>query len=111
MEIVSKMEVSSRIKGTLSTAIIIKIKMEMNMLNIAIKEMRKISSMIFSIRIIKVMNNHNKVKKIIQNIANIILINNKISKESRKMHGNNICTNSKKNNVISTKKKKEILSK
>ena len=80
MEIVNKMEVSSRIKGTLSTAIIIKIKTEMNMLNITIKEMRKIFSMIFSIRKIKIMNNKNKVKKIIKNMANIILINNKISK-------------------------------
>lgn len=107
MEIINGMDSSNRTKGTLSIAIIIKTKMVMNMLNIAIKEMKRIFSMIFSIKKTKGMNQWNSNKKIIRNIASTIQINKKINKENMKMHGNNICDNSMMNNKDIMKNKKE----
>ena len=98
------MEVNSILKENLSKVIIIKIKMKMK--NKAIVKMKKIISMIISIRITM-----NKLKIIIRDTANIILTNNKINKESLKRLGINICTNSKKNNVVSIKTKRKILNK
>lgn len=102
--IVILMEVNSNLKENLNTVIIIKIKIKM--INKATIKMKKITSMIISIRIIK-----NKLKKIIRDTANIILTNNKTNKESLKKLGINICTNSKKNNVASIKTKRKILNK
>ena len=104
MEIINRMEDNSKIREKLRTVIFIKIKMEMNMISIVIMEMKKIFSMIFSI--IKTSNIH---KIIIKKIVNNILIRIKISKEIMKKRGNNICTNNKKNNAISTKIEKIIL--
>jgi hypothetical protein len=56
MEIINGTDSSNRIKDILSIAIIIKTKMVMSMLNIAIREMRRISLMIFSIKKTKGMN-------------------------------------------------------
>ena len=111
MKIINKIINNSRIKGSHSIVIIIEIKMEMNMLKLAIKEMRKIFSMNFLIKKIKNMNKRNKVKRTIKNITNIILSNNKINKKSMKMHGNNICNNSKKRRGKLMRKKKESLNK
>lgn len=104
MEIINRMEDNSKIREKLRTVIFIKIKMEMNMIRIVIMEMKKIFSMIFSI--IKTSNIH---KIIIKKTVNNILIRIKISKEIMKKRGNNICTNNKKNNAISTKIEKIIL--
>jgi len=104
MEIINRMEDNSKIREKLRTVIFIKIKMEMNMISIVIMEMKKIFSMIFSI--IKTSNIH---KIIIKKTVNNILIRIKISKEIMKKRGNNICTNNKKNNAISTKIEKIIL--
>jgi hypothetical protein len=104
MVIAIMMEVNSRLKENLIKIIIIKIKMKM--INKATVEMKKIISMIISIRITM-----NKLKIIIRNTANIILTNNKINKESLKRLGINICTNSKKNNVVFIKTKRKILNK
>jgi hypothetical protein len=104
MVIAIMMEVNSRLKENLIKIIIIKIKMKM--INKATVKMKKIISMIISIRITM-----NKLKIIIRNTANIILTNNKINKESFKRLGINICTNSKKNNVVSIKTKRKILNK
>ncbi len=104
MEIINRMEDNSKIREKLRIVIFIKIKMEMNTISIVIMEMKKIFSMIFSI--IKTSNIH---KIIIKKTVNIILIRIKISKEIMKKRGNNICTNNKKNNAISTKIEKIIL--
>ena len=104
MVIAIMMEVNSILKENLSKVIIIKIKMKMK--NKAIVKMKKIISMIISIRITM-----NKLKIIIRDTANIILTNNKTNKESLKRLGINICTNSKKNNVVSIKTKRKILNK
>jgi hypothetical protein len=56
MEIINGTDSSNRIKDILNIAIIIKTKMGMSMLNIAIREMRRISLMIFSIKKTKGMN-------------------------------------------------------
>jgi hypothetical protein len=56
MGVISGMGSSSKIRNKHSTVIIIKIKTAMNMLNIAKKEMRRIFSMIFSIKKTKDMN-------------------------------------------------------
>jgi hypothetical protein len=104
MVIAIMMEVNSKLKENLSKVIIIKIKMKM--INKATVKMKKIISMIISTRITM-----NKINTIIRNTANTILTNNKINKESLKRLGINICTNSKKNNVVSIKTKRKILNK
>ena len=109
MEIINGTDSSNRIKDILNIAIIIKTKMGMSMLNIAIREMRRISLMIFSIKKTKGMNPWNSSKKIIKSTASTIQTSKKVNKKEIKMPGNNTCANSKKSSKNITKNKNECM--
>jgi hypothetical protein len=83
----------------------------MSMLNIAIREMRRISLMIFSIKKTKGMNQWNSSKKIIKSTASTIQTSKKVNKKKIKMPGNNTCANNKKSKQNTTKNRKECMSK
>ena len=103
--------IRNRIKSIHNIAITTGIKMEMNTSNTVIKVMKKAFLMIFSTKKTIGMNKWSNSRKIIKNIISIIQTSKKTNKKNMKMHGNNICINSKKNSENIMKNRKGCMNK